>query len=87
MNPMIHLARFQSFGYHPSYGGMHSYAYHSSYGGGWMSHMIVSSIIHGLIYSVIFRLMNQLSLGEAVLLAVVVIAVLYGWNRRGYRRW
>ncbi len=88
---MIHLARFHSgygFGHPASFGG---YGYHhgyGSYGGGWISHMVISSVVHAMIYSVIFRVMRQLSLGEAVLLAVVVLVVLYSWNRnRGYRRW
>ena len=50
--------------------------------------MIISSIIHAMIYSVIFRLLSHLSLGEIVCLTVAVIVVLYSWNRnRGYRRW
>ncbi len=50
--------------------------------------MVVSSIIHGLIYGVIFRVLSHLSLSEMVLLAVLVIGGLYVWNRdRGYRRW
>jgi hypothetical protein len=91
MNPLIHLARFSSsfsnhpnFGYHPSYG----YGYHHALGGGWITHMIISSVIHALIYSVIFRLLSHLSLGEIVCLVVAAIVLLYSWNRnRGYRRW
>ena len=49
--------------------------------------MIVSSMIHAMIYSVIFRLLDHLSLGQAVLLVVIVIAVLYGLNRNNARRW
>ena len=67
----------------------HAYGYHHAYGGGsWITHMVVSSIIHGLIYGVIFRVLRHLSLGEIVLLAIVVIGLFYAWNRnRGYRRW
>jgi hypothetical protein len=91
MSQLIHLTRF---GYHPSYayhpGYMH-YGYGAGYphafGGGWLTHMIVSSAIHAMIYSVIFRLLGHLSLGEAVLLVVVVIAVLYSASRSNARRW
>jgi hypothetical protein len=98
MNPLIHLVRFgssysyhpsysdhPSFGYHPSYA---SYGYHHALGGGWIAHMILSSMIHAMIYSVIFRLLGHLSLGEDICLVVAVIALIYSWNRnRSYRRW
>ena len=78
MNPLTPAAwMHQAYGYHHAYGG-----------GSWIAHMVVSSIIHGLIYGAIFRVLRHLSLGEIVLLAVVVIGLLYSWNRnRGYRRW
>ena len=84
MNPLVHLAR-----YHPGFGYHHAYAYHGyGHGSSWITHMIISSVIHGLIYSVIFRVLRHLSLGEVVLLAVIVIALIYASNRdRGYRRW
>ena len=71
-----------SYGFHPGLG-------HHAYGGGsWIAHMVVSSIIHGLIYGAIFRVMRHLSLGEILLIAAIVIGLFYGWNRnRGYRRW
>ena len=83
MNYLVQAAWHRSYGYAPSYG------YHHGYGGGsWIGHMVVSSIIHGLIYGVIFRVLSHLSLGEMVLLAVLVIGGLWMWNRdRGYRRW
>lgn len=67
-----------AFGYH-----------HSGYGGsGWIGHMLVSSLIHGLIYSVIFRVLRHLSLAEIVLLLVLVVGAVYVWNRdRSPRRW
>ena len=50
--------------------------------------MIISSVIHGLIYSVIFRMVRHLSLAEIVLLAAVVLWAIYAWNRRRvYRGW
>ncbi|HTJ90829.1 MAG TPA: hypothetical protein VL356_11700 [Acidocella sp.] len=90
MSPLIHLTRF---GYHPSFGYSHpgyahyGYGYSHAVGGGWLTHMVISSVIHAMIYSVIFRLLGHLSLGQAVLLVVVVIAVLYALNRGNARRW
>ena len=40
-----------------------------------------SSVIHGVIYSAIFCVLRHLSLGEVVLIAVIVIGLLYVWNR------
>jgi hypothetical protein len=71
MNPMVPLA------------------YHYGYGGGWIdwiAHMLVSSVIHALIYSVIFRVMRDLTLPEAIVLAAGVIAVLVIWGRSRDRR-
>ncbi|NPD66616.1 hypothetical protein HN018_26725 (plasmid) [Lichenicola cladoniae] len=75
---------------HRSYGYAPTYGYHHSLGGGgsWVGHMIVSSVIHGLIYSVIFRGLRYMSLSEVILLLVVVIGGIYLWNRnQGCRRW
>ena len=73
----------RSYGYHPGFGLHHGYG-----GGSWVGHLVVSSIIHGLIYGAIFRMLRHLSLGEIVVIAVVVIGLLYAWNRdRGVRRW
>ena len=75
MNPMTPLA------YHYGYG----------YGGGWtdwIAHMLVSSVIHALIYSVIFRVMRDLTLPQAIVLGVVVIAALFvGGRSRDRRNW
>lgn len=83
MTMLIQAAWGHAYGYAPAYG------YHHGFGGGsWIGHMVVSSIVHGLIYGVIFRVLSHLSLGEIVLLAVVVIGGFYLWNRNnGYRRW
>ncbi|WP_428395175.1 hypothetical protein [Lichenicoccus sp.] len=69
--------------------GHHGFGVHHAYGGGsWITHMVVSSVIHALIYGAIFRVLRHLSLGEVLLLVVIVIAVLYYGNRnRGQRRW
>jgi hypothetical protein len=79
MTMLIQAAWGHAYGYAPAYG------YHHW---SWIGHMVVSSIVHGLIYGVIFRVLSHLSLGEIVLLAVVVIGGFYLWNRNnGYRRW
>ena len=71
------------YGYQPGFGLHHGYG-----GGSWITHMVVSSIIHGLIYGAIFRMLRHLSLGEILLIALVVIGLLYAWNReRSFRRW
>ena len=67
-------------------------AYHYGYGHGnwssWLAHVTVSSLVHALIYSVVFRLMPRLTLGEAVLLVGVVLCGLFMWSRtRDSRRW
>ncbi len=65
----------------------HHYGY--GYGGGWtdwIGHMLVSSVIHALIYSVIFRLMRGLTLPEAVVIAVVIIGAIWLWGRSRDRR-
>ncbi len=96
MNPLIHLARFgSSFSYHPAFSYHPSYAYHPAYGygyhpafgGGWLTHLIVTSALHAMIYSVIFRVFSHMSLGEGLLLVAVVIAVIYAANRNSPRRW
>ncbi len=73
--------------WHHAYGG--GYGMHHGFGGGsWIGHMVISSIVHGLIYGTIFRLLRHLSLGEIVVLTVVVVGGLYLWNRnRSYQRW
>ncbi|MGI4745293.1 MAG: hypothetical protein ACRYGI_06490 [Janthinobacterium lividum] len=71
------------YGYQPGFG--HHFP---GGGGGWLTHMIVSSVVHGLIYGAIFRLLRHLSLSEIVLLVVLVIGGIYVWNRNRYnRRW
>jgi len=58
------------------------------YGGGGfgIAHIVVSAIIRGVIFGVIFRLMRQLTLTEGILLAVVVVVLVYAWSRsRGPR--
>jgi hypothetical protein len=64
-------------------------AYHYGDTGGWadwITHMVVSSVVHALIYSVIFRLMSHLTLTQAIVLVVVVVGALYLWGRSRDRR-
>ncbi len=82
--PPLPVAWRHAYGYaSPGYGYHHGFG-----GGGWIGHMVVSSIVHGLVYGVIFRLLSHLGLGGTVLLAVLVIGGLVMWNRnRSYRGW
>jgi hypothetical protein len=77
--------------YRPGYGYVHSHGYVHSYGGGWsdwIAHMVLSSVIHAVIYRFVFQLMHRMTLGEAALLVVVVLVVLFMWARsRDQRRW
>ncbi len=64
-------------------------AYHYHYGGGWtdwLGHMAISAVVHALIYGLIFRIMHELTLGQAVVLVVVVLALLFMWGRSRDRR-
>jgi hypothetical protein len=79
--------------YRPAYGYGHNCSYahgYGGYGGGssdWIAHMVVSSVIHAVIYRFMFQLMHRLTLGQAALLVVVVLAVLFMWGRsRDQRR-
>ena len=65
-------------------------AYHFGGGGSvdWLVHMVVGAVINGLVWSVIFRLVSHLTLGQAALLAVVVIGGMFLWARnRDRARW
>jgi hypothetical protein len=77
--------------YRPGYGYGHSHGYVHSYGGGWsdwIAHMVLSSAIHAVIYRFVFQLMHRMTLGEAALLVLAVLAVLFMWARsRDQRRW
>jgi inner membrane protein involved in colicin E2 resistance len=63
--------------------------HHSGYGGGmtdWMAHVAISAVIHGLMYGLIFKVMHQLTLAQAAVLVVVVLAVMFMWGRARDRR-
>jgi hypothetical protein len=71
------------------YGHVHSYRYDYHHGAGWsdwIAHTVVSSIIHAMIFRVVFQSMHRLTLGEALVLVVVVVAVLVAWGRSQDRR-
>ena len=77
--------------YRPGYGHGYSYTHVHSYDGGWsdwIAHVALSSVIHAVIYRFVFQLMHRMTLGEAALLVVVVLVVLFMWARsRDQRRW
>ena len=52
----------------------------------WLVHSISNAIIHALIYGLIFRLMHHLTLGQAAVLVVVVLVVMFLWARARDRR-
>ena len=54
---------------------------HSSGWTDWITHRVVSAVIHSVIYGMVFKLTHRLTLGEAVVLAVVVVGVLLLWGR------
>jgi hypothetical protein len=64
-------------------------AYHHAYGWtDWLAHITVSAFVHALIYSTVFRLMHHVTLGQAVVLVVVVLGCLFMWARsRDRREW
>jgi hypothetical protein len=68
----------------------HSHVYSHSYGGGWSDwivHTVLSSVVHAMIYHLVFRLMHRLTLGEAIVLVMVVLGVLLVWSHaRDQRR-
>jgi hypothetical protein len=66
-----------------------AYHYHYGYGGGWtdwLGHMAISAVVHALIYSLIFRLMHDLTFGQAAVLVVIVLVALFMWGRSRDRR-
>ncbi len=42
-----------------------------------IAHMIVSSLVHGLIYAAIFKLLHHLSVGSAIIAAAFGIAAVW----------
>ncbi len=64
-----------------------SFAYRYSHGWtDWITHRVVSAIIHGVIYGFILKLMRQMTISEALVLVAVVLAGLFLWSRSRDRR-
>ncbi|MCB8875134.1 hypothetical protein [Acidisoma silvae] len=63
----------------------YGYGYHHGWTD-WLGHTIASGIIHALIYSFIFRLMHHLTLGQAGLLVLAVLVVMFLLAHAGDRR-
>ncbi len=47
-----------------------------------IGHMIVSSIVHGLIYGIIFKAFHNLSFPMVMIISVIVIAAIYWFFKR-----
>ncbi len=65
-------------------------AYHHGFGFGgatdWLTHMVLSAVVHALVYGFIFRLLRHLTFGqEAVLVGLVLVGILM-WGRGRDRR-
>jgi hypothetical protein len=65
---LIKLTRFSSF-HHSSYG-----MAHHGYG---IGHMILSAVVHGLIYNFIFHLFAHVGLGLMALITGIVLLLLF----------
>ena len=64
-----------------------AYSYpHSSSWTDWIAHRAVSAVIHAVIYGAVFKLMRQMTTGEAIIVAVVVVAALFMWAKSRDRR-
>jgi hypothetical protein len=62
-------------------------AYHHAYGWtDWLAQVAVSSLVHALIYSLVFRLMHHLTPAQAAVLVVVVLGCLFMWTRSRDKR-
>jgi hypothetical protein len=58
--------------------------HHHGYGGGtvdWLTHMVVSSIAHAMIFNVMFRVLHGLTLMRALVLVGIVLAIIFMWGR------
>ena len=58
---------------------MFIYSSHHSFD---IGHMIASSLVHGLIYGVIFKAFHSLSLPAVVIISVIGIAAIYWFFKR-----
>lgn len=66
-----------------------AYQHHGFHGGlsGWIAHTLISAIIHGMIYEMIWKTMRELTLGQSVVLVAVALGGLYLWLKSLDRRW
>ena len=80
---MNHLmqAVWMHHGYAPAYGYHHGYG-----GGGWISNMIMSAVVHSLIYGLVFKMMRHLTIPEAILLVGCGLLAVFVWLRQRDRR-
>ena len=63
-----------------------SYAHHHGGMTDWIAHMVISSVIHAVIYGFVFRLMGHFTLTQEAVLVVVVLGVAFLWARSRDRR-
>ena len=80
MPRMIQLVYFHH-AYQPGFG------FHHGYGGGsWIANMVMSALVHSLIYSLVFRVMRHLTLPEVILLVGAGLVFVFMWSRSRERR-
>lgn len=48
----------------------------------WFAHQVGSSLIHGVVYGVIYKVFRELSLPMVLLLAGAILAAVWWWSRR-----
>ena len=56
----------------------HSHIEHGS----WFAHQLGSSLIHGVVYGVIYKVFRELPLPMVLLLAGAVLVAVWWWSRR-----
>ena len=47
----------------------------------WIAHRAVSAVIHAVIYGAVFKFMRQMTTGETIVVAAVVVAALFVWSK------
>lgn len=65
-------------------------AYHHGFGFGgttdWLTHLVLSALVHAMVYDLIFRMLRHLTLGEEAVLVGIVLAGILMWGRGRDRR-